>query len=1109
MGLNDSAERMLEAAYSDLGFAGDNLLAAMDSPDDDMPSEAWIERGEWLATAKEAHAESLFFVDGNPVVVFAKHDNDDPSALRRMINRIWCMARPRLLFLALPGELMVFDLADKPISVGEESSFLHSKRVLETAKGVQNVQEKLLNYNREQIECGRLFEDKRFEKPNNRADEMLIKNLRTLRAKLMDIPASGNLPFELKHAHALIGRSIFIRYLEDRQILLRKHFQEVATGNPHWQRILEMPYEKEGLEPGMEGKLYPKVLADKEFTYALFNWLAVEFNGDMFPRDPHEQESVASEHLLLLRRFLLGDVDDQPNLFFYAYDFQVIPIELISSIYEETYTTETGKKTDEGTHYTPSALVELILSRVLTPVRLAENPRILDPACGSGIFLVEAFRRIVRYRTGLKGASLSSDELREILRNQIAGIEIHPEAVRVAAFSLYLALLHYQDPSSISAHRKLPYLLYDGQKHSDDSERYNILLKANSFDLESFLTDPQIAIRFGASCTDVVVGNPPWGFPKRKKRKKGEPPATAEEKAVEDRAITEANKAFEWCKRQDRYTGDKELSQAFVHRSISFLKEGGTAGFLLSSGVLFKSHEKTRAFRRQWLEAVTLQHIVNFVHVRDIFFSNAIAPFVSAVFRKGTACTAAPFEYWSAKKTILTTQLRAPVLSRVDLRLLSQQEVTRWDAMWKIHWWGSHQDEALIRKLQLEQQLGTVEVEGRKLIQYSGRGYQDCPDQERQTSSEKLREYKELRPEDLKSYGPLTLTPPRIRDKVHSLGKLCELDKSPVLYDGTRLLFARGVRSLSTTRSGIAARLACTPFCFRNSVLAFRFGDGMERQAKVILGICWSSLASYYLFLTAGSWGPWHDDLQLEEQVRKLPIRLPKDTGPSDRIVSIVDELLNTDTFMTGRIAELERALDESVFDLYELREAERDLILDMNAIGLDFFYKNTGSDAVKHLRRSISETYGVLADLPSQREKSVTMSGYLYAFLRIWNRELEPDGEFTWQVVCPGMNSPMIGVIFSTQYKHDPLPNPGSLDTAEWKELLKRLDKQSIHHYGSRGLYTDCLVRSVSPTQIMIIKRNEQRLWTRSMAREDAEAAMLQAIYHQEIAEDAAHGSA
>ncbi|MEN6370906.1 MAG: N-6 DNA methylase [Armatimonadota bacterium] len=1085
----DSPEQMLEAAYQDLGFANNrNLVATSESPSKCISPDDWLEQGEWLSTAKLANAEKIFFVDGNPVVVFAKHDDNTPSALRRMINCIWCMARPRLLFLALPGELRVFDLAKPPISINEETNFLQSNRVLKHVKGIQNVQKSLQAYNLEQIQSGKLFEEERFQKTDNRADEALIRDLRTLRAKLMDVSSKGL--FELKHAHALIGRSIFIRYLEDRNIILPEHFAEIAAKCPEWQLILNKPYEKSTIEPGMEQKLYPKVLNNKNYTYALFDWLAAEFNGDMFPRDPIEEQAVTPEHLDLLRRFLLGDVEDQSKLFFYAYNFEVIPIELISSIYEEFYTTEIGQEADKGTQYTPSALVEFILSKVLTPTRLEKNPRIIDPACGSGIFLVEAFRRIVRYRVSRQnGKRLSADELRDILQKQIIGIEINPEAVRVAAFSLYLALLHYQDPSSIRAYPQLPNLIYD-KKIPASHNRYDILLCANTFDLD-------LDLEKRVSSVDIVVGNPPWGFPKKKKD---------QDDKIYKKSVDVANTALTWCKDKSLEVGDNELSQAFIHRALDLLKDGGTAGLLLSSGVLLKSHRKTQKFREQWLNKSKLEHVVNFIHARNVFFSNAIAPFISAVFTKQLAQELNTFEYWSAKKTALVARLRAPILSRVDLRLLNQDKVLKWDAMWKIHWWGNHRDEALIRKLQLEKTLDEIKINGKKFIQYSGRGYQDCPKEERQISSDVIKDYKELWTEDLQRYGPLNTKKSRVRDKVHSLGKL-DKEKKPILYDGIRLLFSRGIRGGKKDNAGIVVRLALEPFCFRNSIDAFRITDGLEQEAKVLLAICRSSLVRYYLFLTAGSWGTWHDDLQLNEQLRKLPIRLPQDDASRNRIIKLIDKLQSIEEFegeITGKIDEIELALDEAIFDLYELTEAERDLVRDMCITGFNLFYKNVTSEAIRpvNLGEEKKKRYGVIADLPSLCKKSVTISAYLRAFLRIWNQELEPDGEFRWQVIYPN-NSPMIMVVFSTQYKDSPLHPPEEIHEVELMNTLQNLGKSAIQHYGSKGIYTDSLIRSVSPTRIIIIKRNEQRLWTRSMAREDAEATLLQAMQQSDTAED------
>ncbi|MDZ7616036.1 MAG: hypothetical protein U1E05_03470, partial [Patescibacteria group bacterium] len=71
--------------------------------------------------------------------------------------------------------------------------------------------------------------------------------------------------------------------------------------------------------------------------------------------------------------------------------------------------------------------------------------------------------------------------------------------------------------------------------------------------------------------------------------------------------------------------------------------------------------------------------------------------------------------------------------------------------------------------------------------------------------------------------------------------------------------------------------------------------------------------------------------------------------------------------------------------------------------------------------------------------------------------------------------------------------------DHDEWASLMRRLDDVSVQHAGSRRVFIDGVVRVVSETEIIVIKRNERRLWTASMAREDAEATIKQAMALQE----------
>ncbi|MFH1748243.1 MAG: N-6 DNA methylase [Planctomycetota bacterium] len=1075
-----SPDALLQAAYQDLGFADGKLVDATDRPDCHAPHD-WLNQGEWLALAKRVQAEKVFFVDSNPVFVFAQTQDADAEASRRLFNHAWCMARPQCLFLASPGELAVYDLTRSPARPGEQLD--SQRRLLARARSVAEVQTKLQAFRREQVESGRLFAERRFGIGKSaRADQALVRDLNTVRDRLIDEGLKS------EYAHALIGRSIFVRYLEDRGILLEKDFRSVARRTAGWTALLNQTPSRPDVDEAMSCRLYPRVLSSKKFTYALFHKLAADFNGDMFPADPAEERAVKREHLKLLQGFLRGDPDpDRPQLFFFAYRFDVIPIELISSIYEAFYNAEKGSDKNHGSHYTPSALVEFILSSVLTPERLADNPCIADVACGSGIFLVEAFRRIVRYRVEKKGARLGLPELRKILRDQIRGIEINGEAVRVAAFSLYLALLHYLDRHDIWRDKQLPCLKYDPDARSNGKLRFDILLEANAFAVEDAVPDEAVRRRFGTGSVDIVVGNPPWGYPPAK-----------------DAVLRQATDvALHWCKSRSKPVGDKEPSQAFIHRSLDLLRDGGSAGMLVSAGVLHKQGGESERFREAWLSSAELVKVVNFTHVRRVFFSGAgrqraaVAPFAAVLFEKANLPDhARRFEYWSAKRTPMVSRLKAVVLSRSDLRVLPQDERTRRDAFWKTYWWGNHRDDALLHALDLEPSFQSVSDSNGKLLKGSGRCFMEgggadklkdhgWPSTWKMLPTEKFDRYTKLRRRDLEEI-PSKVARPRDR----------------WLYEGRRILVKQSPSADGNGR--ILARLESTPLVVRHSIYSFRFRDSATWEPRVILGILWSSLARYYLFLKSGSWGTWHDKISVDE-MRSVPICLPVDQAIRDRILRIVDQLRSSDVghsagdaslFHAG-VTELERDLDEAIFDLYELTDAERDLVRDMCDTGLDLFYNHVKSDAAKPVApdRPRKRT-GTVADLPTDERG---LEGYLRAFLESWNREVGPDGEFRWQVIRPSADAPLLGVVFSTQYKDAPLPAVMENDETEWASHLQRLNEGILTNWQRSRFYIDGLVRVVTDTDCIIVKRNERRHWTRSAAREDAEAALLQALQLQQ----------
>ena len=1087
-----STTELLEAAYKELAYAGSEDFFDSDTNTVALSESDCIEKGDWLKLAKEVKAKKVFFINNNPVAVFARHDSDDITALRKLYNNIWCMARPRLLFLAKPGELAVYDLARKPSQTDKEWK---KSKALDTAENAEQVASKLKKFHREQLESGRLFEDSeiRFGDIKNRADKALIRDLKVVRRELMDNGLKGN---KLKYAHALIGRSIFIRYLEDRDILIPDDFYDVAKGHADWKKLLDEKSNYSGLDCSEKLSLYPKVLNNKDFTFALFRKLAKDFNGDMFPDIEQEEQVINQLHLDIIRDLLYANIGSQKKLFFYAYQFKIIPIELISSIYEEFYHKEAESKSEkkvpkanpQGAFYTPPALVEFLLSKVLTPERLSADPppRILDPACGSGIFLVESFRRIVRYRAFKQGRRLSFNELRKILREQLAGIDIESEAIRVVAFSLYLAMLHYLDPPSIREQIKmgnhLPNLVFDEKNSKKDN--FNTLLAANAFNDELIKSNPTLKKNFLSDCADIVVGNPPWGSPGTKK---------------EDTKAREGNKiAIKWCEKRGLPIGDGERSQSFIWRTLDILKPNGIAGLLVSTGVFFKHHIKSVDFRKKWLDSCSVDSVYNFAHTRKIFFKGATSPFSAVVFQKTpTTNKQGQIHYWSSKRTRTIGVLHSVFFARNDLKLLREDDDLSNYKTWKIYWWGNHRDAALIRYISLNSPL--IDYSSPNLV---GQGYKKA---NQQNDSKWLSTYKEFPADQFTRYGPLDT------NMLETVPSKVERRGVREVYNGIRLLVQRGISEKTSPKGQIIARVENKAFCFTNAIHGIKLREPKIWQYQVLLGILWSSLARYYFFLTTSNWGIWHHEIQLEDELLKFPVCLPKTESLRNRIIGIVDKLRAYDPvvkdvlhprgvcaeIIEAKRKELESQLDDAIFELYGLEETEIDLIRDMCDTNLAYYYSPDKSTACKPiLSAPLKKNYGTIKQLPDG------IGDYLKTFIKSWTPYLDKDTQLHWCIHLPTKTDSMIAIVFSIHPKSAKPENTETADRDSWDSVLERMDSSMTHHCGSSRIYIEGLVQAVTEEEILIIKRNENRLWTRSMAREDAEATLVKAMNRKSVGE-------
>lgn len=1047
--------RSLDLLYKELDLASGDLQTATNDPALCRSRIDWLEKGEWLAAAKRAGAEKIFFVENNPVAVFAEC-GDGLLEKVKTFNKTWSLARPRLLFLAAQGEVTVYDLAQKPVDISKEADWKKLNH-LAVLRDLAQVSAELQKYHRDNIESGRVFGDKRFGDLHNRADKALIRDLKIVRKELIDAGLSGD---NVRFAHALIGRSIFIRYLEDRGVLIEKYFRNVAGQKTGWTDLLLKQQLRTGHDLSGEDTFYPRVLMNKDFTYALFRALARDFNGDMFPDVDEEEQVVTQKHLTLIQDLLYGDAGIEKKLFFYSYRFDIVPIDLISSIYEEFYHSseseeaKRSKARQEGAFYTPPVLAEFVVSRVLTPAVLMKKPQILDPACGSGIFLVEAFRRIVRYNWHKKQQPLTFDELKEILKGQISGIEANKEAAKITAFSLYLSMLHYLEPPAIDEQIKLgnrlPNLVASSSRSTN---HFHCILPENAFDVKLIEENSTWKERFGSGCADVIIGNPPWGEPGKK--------ADEETKARQKVLLA-------WCAENKRPIGDKEPSQAFLWRALDFLKKGGRAGMLVSAGVLFKHGTKTQEFKKQWLDSVRLNDVFNFTHVRKFFFKGADSPFLFIHFNKEKQ-QEKPVQYWAAKQVTEITKMQAVTFSKYDLQIIRDADLAD-SSVWKQFWFGRSADKDLLDLVRKHRRLVAF-VDRNK----SGRGYQ-LVSKEKDASD--LQKFNNLIIKSFSNYDQLQFSKPPL--KAHRFGVLD-------VYDGPRLLIQRGIEEKFIDKGRIVARYESEPFCFTNAINGIKLSSPEEWKYKTILGILWSSLARYFFFMTASNWGLWHHEIHLDDELLQLPVVVEKSNPATNKIITIVDKLRDYQPQIQDVLhprgtpekesetkrRKWESELDEAVFALYGLNEEQKDLIRDCCEVTLPFFYKPFDS----------------IGAMPAVADSDLPwLEKYVHVFCRRWNAYLGDDEEMRAEIRV-GAHGNMVAVEFFPADRLDPWDLKPKVDS--WGHILEELGNNLPQPMGISRIVLDGLVHVVSKNGVIIIKRNQKRFWTRSLAREDADATL------------------
>jgi len=409
-------------------------------------------------------------------------------------------------------------------------------------------------------------------------DERLLRSLASLSVAFSEATQSRR-ALEPAVINALIARLLCFYFLVDRGFITRERLD--AWGLP---RI--------GL-----GRDEDWSLGD---TQTLFQRLDEVFNGSIFPMPTAYANAYDSTQLNLLRRVIQhgGELGSQDalQLSFLDYDFASIRTETLSAIYEMFLRNEdkdAGR--NFGAYYTPPYLADYALDRLEDEAPLNSAIRVLDPAAGSGVFLVGAYRRIVEASLTTGTTTLPLQQLHALMTENIFGVELNATACHVAAFSLYLTMLDYVDPSEAADYTKWPTLvgrprLFPPMLMSIDSRGVNI--RAGDF---------FSAMAQDLRC-DMVVGNPPW----------------VQLKTLRNRD------AEAYLKRERVPIGDKQAAELFLWKAYrQHLADRGVIGLLLPQKSLVNAYSDkfTQALRAQ----TELIGIADLSHLRYVLFRRSAA----------------------------------------------------------------------------------------------------------------------------------------------------------------------------------------------------------------------------------------------------------------------------------------------------------------------------------------------------------------------------------------------------------------------------------------------------------------------------------------------------
>ena len=433
------------------------------------------------------------------------------------------------------------------------------------------------------------------------------------------VPKEGKGQIDALEVLSMAGRALFFRFLIDRRIVLDREL-----------------HGRDGIcPPATELK---DAFSSAEKAARTSAWLDSTFNGDFLPlidesipaEDLEAREKVylrfynrieglvgrkIFSHLhAILRGWRSVGNGFQIEIDWEDFDFAHIPVGVLSQVYESfSHRADPRTARDTSVHYTPRTIANFMVDEAFAALESPADAKVLDGACGAGIFLVLAYRRLVRERWLRDEERPRTDVIQDILYKQIRGFDISESALRLAALALYITAIELtaspRPPQSLKFSRNIRgEVLYRFGGDNQASQSTTFLLGS---------LGPEVPTEF-ANSFDIVIGNPPWTRLRDDRADDGSAEArtaasvTAElnreftnigRHVLEDRGFPELAACYQ--------NPDKNPDLPFLWRSTEWAKEDGVIALAMHARLLMRGSGPGRNAWVGILRSIRITGILN------------------------------------------------------------------------------------------------------------------------------------------------------------------------------------------------------------------------------------------------------------------------------------------------------------------------------------------------------------------------------------------------------------------------------------------------------------------------------------------------------------------